>query len=181
MFFLKIKQARAAQKEAEKREAEQHQRILAENAAQRAADFAELVERLKKSSLMDALMLQLECDPWVFTRQGLDDDGFRHVSFSVDGFSITQSRMCPKESTRIGKYGIVHYETTWEKEIVNQVAYSYIKSGYAPLSSYKSLSVNDVLFCWQEEWKNRMKKRVSGINVSGFERYILPMPTEQAF
>ena len=183
-WLFKSKEERAAEeaeRQAEqKRKEEERKAEEAQKEAQRKVDLDELKEKLKQSPLMAALMLQLESEPWTLARQSGDDYGRRDFEFTPDGLSIIYSDFYQVEKEWYDKIGLVHYDTEWKKKIVAQVAYSYTKSGYAPLSAYKSIPAEDVLTYWKFEWEDRMKKRVPGIRIN-YDYYKLPAPTKQAF
>lgn len=184
-YFADKKAAKLEEEAAQRqRQASQEQALAARRAAEAAAysaDSADLKARLKQSPLMDALMAQLEKEhPWVFCRQGSDDFGSRYFEFTEDTIHIEVYTYREVEDVRYDKFGLVHYDTRFEKIELAQVTYSYTKSGYAPLSSYKSLSTSTVLHHWKQEWIARMKERIPQIKFSD-DSYTLPVPTKQAF
>ncbi len=181
-----------AQKAAEQKAKAEADRIAREQAEQQAREKAELAkqqrqkeveelrEKIKNSPLMAGLMLELQKESWILCKQDASETGRREFAFSADGIQIEWTQIREETHESYNRLGMVRYDSEWIRDSIAKIAYSYTKSGYAPLGAYKSLSANDVLHYWREEWENRMKELVPGISIA-WDHYYLPTPSRNAF
>lgn len=144
----------------------------------------EVLQKLSQVPLLDLLIenvLNNEEEPWILKRQSYYDDGRRVVTIEPDGFEIKWSDSHTEEY--IGNDGQRHYNSV--EDVHGRVGYSYTKSGYLPLHSYrydngkKEVSANRVCCLWASIIRERMMAkmpqcRFGEVNDSAFFSYTVP-------
>lgn len=192
-FFAKQKEkaaqeqaAREQRQAAERERKAEEQRMLNEKTA---ATEKELRTRMSASPILDMIINELTKEAWAWNRQGVEDDGVRTVALTADIFEVKWSygRM---EQRFLGsnKLGLPIVEEEWVEDVYERVAYSYTKSGYAPLTSFTGqvvIPLERVIQLWGEEVQGRIRKQIPNCYFNKTEKpgftYKLPEPNRSLF
>ena len=130
-----------------------------------------LREKMAASPVMDMIFQELMTEDWAVCRQGTEDNGKRKVILTDDVFAVKWSKMQTKY-VGSNSWGFAQYED--EEVFFGRVAYSYTKSGYAPLAAYESDGITipqqQVIKLWASEIQNRMKQLFPGCSFEGTGR-----------
>lgn len=145
-----------------------------------------LKKRIESSPIIDALFAEFAKHDWILRRQSAEDKGEREVCVTNDTISIKWFSM--HYSSRVvgqDKWGVNIYKSNMTEEVHGHVAYSFTKSGYAPLDGYLEREV------FAEVITNRIEAAVQytysssnnklGEHDSSYRTYTLPAPTQRTF
>ena len=184
-FFddMKKKSAEKKAREAQERERQAQERERKEKLVRDVK--IELREKMAASPVINMIFTELAGEEFAFCRQGTEDDGRRRVILSADIFEVKWAKV-RQEYVGSNSLGIAKTEPV--EVIFGRAAYSYTKSGYAPLSAYQSRGVtipqHEVIQLWTVEIQNRFKQMIPKCSFEGTKNgffYTLPQPERQMF
>ena len=125
----------------------------------------EVLQKLSQIPLLDLLIenvLLEDEDPWITMGQGYYDNCKRVVKIGPDSFEIEWSNY--HDEAYIGNDGQRHTQKV--EEVHGHVGYSYTKSGYLPLHSYKydngnkEVPTDRVCYLWASIIRERMMEKM---------------------
>lgn len=137
---------------------------LFDNKAKREAAENEVLQKLSQVPLLDLLIenILLEEEAWILQCQSYYDDRCRVVKIEPDGCEIKW--FDARREVRMGSDGHTYRETV--EDIHGRVGYSYTKSGYLPLHSYrydngdKEIPTDRICCLWASVVRERMMARM---------------------
>ena len=143
----------------------------------------EALQKLSQVPLLDMLIENIlsKEEPWILQCQSYYDNCQRVVTIEPDGFEIKWSGTHSEEY--IGDDGQLHYKKI--EDMYGHIGYSYTKSGYLPLHSYKydngskELSTVRVCYLWASIIRERMMAEMpqckfGEVNESAVFSYTVP-------